>query len=477
MRSFPSASYSVTMRLSLRDRPGTFARVAAAVGKAGGSLGSVDLVSADGGHKIRDLSVLCADEQQSRRVISAVRRLAGVRIISASDRTFLAHLGGKIEVTPRSPVKTRDDLSMLYTPGVGRVAMALYEDPSRAWNLTAKGHMVAVVSDGSAVLGLGDIGPHAALPMLEAKAVLFKSFAGLDAFPLALDVRDPRELVETVVRLSPGFGAVDLEDIASPLSAEVEAALSKRLDIPVLQGGLHGMAVVVTAAALNSARLLGRSASSLRTVIAGAGAAAASVASLLRSAGVRDVVCCDRTGALFAGRVENMNPLKERLAQTTNPRRLRGDLAAALKGAHLFVGLSSPGSVSAAELRRMAKDALVFSLANPVPEVLPERVASFARVVATSRSDYPNQLDNALAFPGIFKGALAARATRVDGRMLLAAARAVSSLVSDSELSEDYVVPSLFNPKAADTVAAAVMRAAYETGAARPLDLPVEGRS
>jgi malate dehydrogenase (oxaloacetate-decarboxylating) len=468
----PSASFSLTLRLAIKDVPGMFARVATAIGRAGGSLGAMDLVAVQSGRKIRDIVVLAANASQSRKIIDSVQGISGISVIHYSDRTFLTHLGGKIEVVPRIPAKTRDDLSMIYTPGVGRVCMAVHDNPETAWSLTIKKNTIAVVSDGTAVLGLGDIGPEAAMPVMEGKAILFKVFAGLNAFPICLATKDPGEIVETVVRLAPSFGGINLEDISAPRCFQIERELTKRLDIPVMHDDQHGTAVVVLAAFLNALKIVRKKPSRVRVVMAGVGASGTAVTRMLQRAGVRDIIGFDRAGALYAGRTKAMNPEKEKYAATTNPRRFKGDIATALKGAHVFIGLSGPGVVTAAQLRRMARGPVVFCLSNPIPEVMVEELG-FAKIVATGRSDYPNQVNNALAFPGIFRGALDVRARRVNEAMKLAAARALAAVVKPKELSADYILPSIFNPEVAKNVASAVSRAAIATGMARRARAPM----
>jgi malate dehydrogenase (oxaloacetate-decarboxylating) len=376
------------------------------------------------------------------------------------------HLGGKVEVTPRHPLKTRDDLSMAYTPGVGRVSKAIHEDPEKIWSLTVKRNMVAVVSDGTAVLGLGDIGPGAALPVMEGKAVLFKEFAGVDAFPICLDTTDPDEIVEVVAAIAPVFGGINLEDISAPRCFVIEERLKERLDIPVFHDDQHGTAVVCLAALINALRVVDKRIEDVRIVMTGVGAAGIAVARVLLAAGARDVVGCDSRGAVYRGR-DHLNAAKEAFAEITNGDSRRGSADALLEGADVFIGLSQPGAISVEGVRRMADRAIVFALANPIPEVFPEDVAGLAEVVATGRSDYPNQINNVLAFPGIFRGALDVRAGDIDESMKVAAAHAIASTIADDELSADYVVPSVFNRSVAPAVAAAVAAAAEQSGLAR----------
>jgi malate dehydrogenase (oxaloacetate-decarboxylating) len=462
----PSASFSATIRVHLADRPGAFAKLAVAIADAGGSLGAIDLVRVERGTKVRDVNVLAEDDQHLERIVEAVRTVDGIEVEHVSDRTFLIHLGGKIEVTPRMPLKTRDDLSMAYTPGVGRVSRAIADDPEAVWNLTVKRNMVAVVSDGTAVLGLGDIGPEAALPVMEGKAVLFKEFAGVDAFPLCLATKDPDEIVETVRAIAPVFGGINLEDISAPRCFEIERRLKELIDIPVFHDDQHGTAVVVLAALLNALRVVDKRLEDCRIVMTGVGAAGIAVARILLHAGAYDLVGCDTHGAVYDGR-DNLNAAKEELASITNPERRRGTADELLSGADVFIGVSVPGTISVEAVATMAERSIVFALANPIPEVYPEAIESLAEVIATGRSDYPNQINNVLAFPGIFRGALDVRARDIDESMKVAAAHAIAGTIRDDELSADYIVPSVFNRDVAPAVAAAVAAAAERAGLAR----------
>ncbi len=462
----PSASFSATLRVHLDDRPGAFARLAGAIGEAGGSLGAIDLVRVEQGKKIRDVVVLAADDQHVARIVEAVRALDGIDVEHVSDRTMLLHLGGKLEVTSRIPLKTRDDLSMAYTPGVARVCRAIADDPDAVWNLTVKQNAVAVVTDGTAVLGLGDIGPAAALPVMEGKAILFKEFGGIDAWPICLDTTDSDAIVEAVAALAPVFGGINLEDIAAPRCFEIESRLRERLEIPVFHDDQHGTAIVVLAALLNALRVVGKTLAGSRVVITGAGAAGAATARMLLAAGAGEIVCTDRQGILHPDRAE-LEGAKAELALETNPRGLRGGVEDALDGADVFIGLSGPGVVGVEGIRRMASDAIVFALANPVPEVPPEAIDDLVAVVGTGRSDYPNQINNVLAFPGVFRGALDARASAITEGMELAAAEAIAAAVQPDELEPDYVIPSVFNREVAPAVAESVARAAEAGGVAR----------
>jgi malate dehydrogenase (oxaloacetate-decarboxylating) len=462
----PSASFSAAIRVRIENSPGAFARLAAAVGEAGGLLGAIDLVRVERRTKVRDVTVLADDETHLQSIVEAVHAVEGVEVVHVSDRTFLAHLGGKIEVRPRMQVKTREDLSMVYTPGVARVSRAIADDPEKVWNLTVKRHTVAVVSDGTAVLGLGDIGPEAALPVMEGKAVLFKEFGEIDAFPICLDTKDPDEIVRAVEAIAPVFGGINLEDISAPRCFEIERRLRASLDIPVFHDDQHGTAIVVLAALLNALEVVEKRIEDVRIVTTGCGAAGMAVTRTLQRAGARWIVGCDEGGALHRGRA-GLNDAKREYAETTNPDDLRGTADELLEGADVFIGVSVPGAISIEGVRRMARRAIVFAMANPTPEIDPESIEDVAEVIATGRSDYPNQINNVLAFPGVFRGALDVRARTINGEMELAAARAIAETIGADELSADYIVPSVFNRAVAPAVAAAVAAAAEETGVAR----------
>ncbi len=467
----PSASYSITLRVRGPQRPGAFARVAGAIGETGAILGAIDLVRVEGGEVVRDVTVACVDSTHGEAVVAAVRGLAGVTVEHVSDRTFLMHLGGKIEVNPTSPVKTRDDLSMAYTPGVARVCTAIQQRTERAWSLTIKGNTVAVVSDGTAVLGLGDIGPEAAMPVMEGKAMLFKEFAGVDAFPLCLATKDVDQIVDIVKGVAPTFGAINLEDISAPRCFEIERRLRAELNIPVFHDDQHGTAIVVLAALMNALRVVDKRVADLRVVVVGAGAAGSACTEIMLAHGVREIVVCDLEGALYAGRA-GLDPRRMELAAATNPRGERGMANDLLPGADVLVGVSGPGAVSAAAVRTMAPKPIVFAMSNPVPEVRAEEIATDVAIMATGRSDYPNQINNVLAFPGVFRGALDVRASTINEEMKLAAAHAIAGVVGDDELDAEYIIPSVFNRDVVEVVAAAVGRAAEATGVARrPADV------
>jgi malate dehydrogenase (oxaloacetate-decarboxylating) len=464
--SHHSASFSLTLRVRLDDRPGTFAGLARAIADAGGLLDAIDLVRVEAGSKIRDVSVMATDAEHADAIVVACRAVDGITVENVSDRTFLMHLGGKIHMNSNAPVKTRDDLSMAYTPGVARVCQAIAAEPETVWNLTIKRNTVAVVSDGSAVLGLGDIGPEAAMPVMEGKALLFKEFGGIDAWPICLNTKDTDAIVAAVQAIAPGFGGINLEDISAPRCFEIERRLRESLDIPVFHDDQHGTAVVTLAAFLNALRVVGKRIEDVKVVITGVGAAGVAVTRTLQAAGVRHVIGCDSTGAVYRGR-PGLTDLKAEYAEQTNPENLTGTADDALAGADVYIGLSQPGAVSVEGVRSMASDAIVFAMANPTPEILPEEIAGLVAVIATGRSDYPNQINNVLAFPGIFRGALDVRATTITERMEVAAGHAIAAAISDDELSPDYIVPSVFNRDVVPAVAAAVARAAEEDGVAR----------
>src|SRR6184192_3490103 len=463
----PSASYSFTVRMGILNRPGMLGRVTSVIGKAGGDIGAVDLVEMTGDRVFRDMTIKARDSEHGQRIIDKLRKLPVVKISNISDRTFLMHLGGKIEVRSKVPIRTRDDLSMAYTPGVARVCLAIHEDRQRAFSLTMKHNTVAVVTDGTAVLGLGDIGPEAALPVMEGKAMLFKEFAGVDAMPICLATKEVAKIVETVKYLAPGFGGINLEDIAAPRCFEIDERLRKELDIPVFHDDQHGTAVVVLAALLNALRIVKKDLRRLRVVVTGVGAAGTATIKILMSSGVRDIVGVDEHGTIHRGRATGMDFMKRWVASATNPRQVKGGLGTALARADVFIGLSVPGILTVGDIRRMARDPIVFAMANPEPEIRPEEAGRHVRVMATGRSDFPNQINNVLCFPGFFRGLLDARARAVNDEMKLAAAHALAACVGRDELSAEYIIPSVFNKNVAPAVAEGVVRAAYETATAR----------
>ena len=466
MEYIPSASYSFTLRVEFPHRAGSLGRILTTVGDAGAMVGAVDIVRMGQERTIRDITVNARDSEHGQQVVRAVEGLPEVAVVNVSDRTFLVHLGGKIEVRSRMQIRTRDDLSMVYTPGVARVCRAIAYEPERAFNLTIKRNTVAVVSDGTAVLGLGDIGPRAAMPVMEGKAALFKQFAGVDAFPICLDTKDPDEIVKTVKNLAPGFGGINLEDISAPRCFEIEERLKAELDIPVFHDDQHGTAVVVLAALINSLKIVEKKIEDLRVVISGVGASGVACAKIMMAAGAKNIVGCDSRGIVHEGR-EGLNPSKRWFAEHTNPEGRTGDLSDAVRGADLFLGLSVPGVLTPQHLQSMNEDPVIFVMANPDPEIRPEEAVGHARIIATGRSDYPNQINNVLCFPGIFRGALDVRAHEINEDMKLAAARAMAGVIPDEELSEDYIIPSVFDERVAPTVAEAVAETAKASGMAR----------
>jgi malate dehydrogenase (oxaloacetate-decarboxylating) len=466
-----SAQYSLILRVELDRRPGSLGRLTSAIGDAGGQIGAVDITEQREHHTLREITVDCESVEQGHDIAQAVDGVEGVRLLERADRTLELHKGGKIYTGLKTGLKNRDDLSMAYTPGVARVCLEISEDPAKAREYTIKRNTVAVVSDGSAVLGLGDIGAAAALPVMEGKAMLFKEFADVNAFPICVDTRDVDEIVETVKLLAPTFGGINLEDIASPRCFEVESRLKEELDIPVFHDDQHGTAIVVLAALKNACRLTGRSLEDVRPVLVGAGAAGIAVTKILLQSGIVDIVACDKTGALHTDRDDygdgSMNRPKTWLAENTNEEGRTGRLVDVLEGADVFIGLSGPNILDADDLDRMNDDPIVFAMANPEPEVNPEDAADHVAVMATGRSDYPNQINNVLAFPGIFRGALDARATAITDEMKLAAADGIADVVQEEELSEDYVIPSVFDRRVSQAVASAVIDEAKREGVAQ----------
>ena len=462
----PSVSYSFTMRLRIKNVPGMFAKILDSIARHQGDPGAVDVVRADRDFKVRDLTVSARNEEHAKAMTDAIRKIKGVSIVNVSDRVFLMHLGGKIRIQNKVPLTTRDALSMAYTPGVARVCTAIAEDKRKANSLTIKHNSVAVVSDGSAVLGLGNIGPEAAMPVMEGKAMLFKEFGDIDAYPICLKTQDVEEIISAVKWISTGFGGINLEDISAPRCFEVEQRLKQELDIPVFHDDQHGTAVVVLAAALNALKILKKKLSDIKILIVGSGAAGVAVTKILKSAGARHIICCDRKGIICRKRLPDLDFSKTWLAEHTNKQNRSGTILDAAQGAHVFIGVSGPGVFPVKALKKMAKNPIVFALANPTPEIMPEEAEPYARIIATGRSDYPNQINNVLAFPGIFRGALDARARDINEAMKLAAARAIAGCISPDELSEEYIIPSVFNKQISRRVARAVEAAAYTSGVA-----------
>ena len=461
-----AAAFSITLDCRLDNVPGTLGRLALAIGEAGGNIGALDGFDVRGPELRRCIVVHCRDEAHQQQVVEAVRSLKGVTLVDWWDRTFRMHEAGKIHTATSAPVNDRDDLSMAYTPGVARVCMAIHNDPSLSHQYTIRKNTVAIVSNGTAVLGLGDIGPEAAMPVMEGKALLFKEFGGVDGFPICINARTADEVVDFVERLAPTFGGINLEDIKAPECFEIEERLKASLDIPVFHDDQHGTAVVTLAALWNSLKITGKKMEDLSVVIAGMGAAGVAIGKILINAGVGEIVGCDRTGAIFSGR-SDLNTAKQWFAENTNPSRKMGSISDVMHGADVFVGVSGPGLITAADLRNMAKNPIVFAMANPDPEIRPEQADGLAAVMATGRSDYPNQINNVLAFPGLFRGALDVNATDITENMKLAAAIAIAESVSDAELSPAFVVPSVFDRSIVQRVAPAVSAAAIADGVTR----------
>jgi malate dehydrogenase (oxaloacetate-decarboxylating) len=467
VQNAPTAAFSITLKMSLDNVPGTMGRFATAIGEAGGNIAAIPGFEAKGPTVVRAIDVHCRSEEHAAHIAAEVDALDGVTVLEWWDRTYKLHEGGKIEVLPLCSVGDADDLAMAYTPGVARVCMSIHNNPALAHKYTIKKNTVAIVSDGTAVLGLGNIGPMAAMPVMEGKALLFKEFAGVDAFPICLDTQDIEEIIETVIRLAPTFGGINLEDIAAPACFEIEERLKAALDIPVFHDDQHGTAVVALAALNNSLKLVGKKMGDLSVVISGMGAAGVACGKILIDAGVGEVVGVDSTGAVYSGR-DRLNEAKQWFANNTNPDRKAGTLQEVLRGADVFMGVSAPNLIDASDVRKMAKDPIVFAMANPDPEIRPEEADGLAAVMATGRYDFPNQINNVLAFPGIFRGALDASAHSVTENMKVVAAKAIAECVSDDELNKDYVVPSVFDRSVAPRVAGAVAAQAIADGVIRP---------
>jgi malate dehydrogenase (oxaloacetate-decarboxylating) len=463
----PNASYSLTLRIKIHNKPGKLGEITTAIGRAGGDIEAVDIVSVGKDFLMRDITVNAYSEKHDEEIVNAVNAIDGVEVVQASDRTFLIHLGGKIETVSKIPLKTRSDLSMAYTPGVARVCEAIAKDPEKAFTLTIKKNTVAVVSDGTAVLGLGDIGPAAAMPVMEGKCQLFKEFGGVDAFPICLDTKDPHEIVETVKRIATAFGGINLEDISAPRCFEIEDRLKEELDIPVFHDDQHGTAVVVLAALINALKIVGKRMENIKVVVNGVGAAGVACSKIVMAAGVKNIVGCDQSGAIYEGRTEHMNWVKDWYARNSNPNKEKGTIHDVIKGADVFFGLSVPGVIDVNDLKNMAENPIVFAMANPIPEIMPEDALGHAAVMATGRSDYPNQINNVLCFPGIFRGALNCRASRINEAMKLAAANAIAGIIGEDELHPDYIIPSVFDKRVGEAVAKEVEEAAYASGVAR----------
>lgn len=457
----PNSSFSLTLRLQIPNRVGMLASVTQAIALSGGNLGQIDLIEQTRQLSIRDLTVDAASTEHAETIVQAVKALPDIKVVNVYDRTFNLHRGGKISIVSRIPLKSVSDLAMAYTPGVGRICNAIAQNPEEVYNLTIKKNTVAIVTDGSAVLGLGNLGPAAALPVMEGKAMLFKEFAGLDAFPICLATQDTEEIIRTVKNLAPVFGGVNLEDIAAPRCFEIEQRLRQELDIPVFHDDQHGTAIVTLAALFNALKLVNKSLAEIRIVINGAGAAGIAIARLLRKAGAEKIWMCDSKGILSTSRTDLTEEKREFAVKA------QGTLAGALQGADVFLGVSAPGVLTLEMVQSMAKDSIVFAMANPIPEIQPELITKDVAVIATGRSDYPNQINNVLAFPGVFRGALDCRAQTITTTMYLEAASAIASLVKPADLNREHIIPSVFDERVVTAVAAAVQRAAREEGIAQ----------
>lgn len=459
-----SLKHNVAIRTAIHNDSENLGRVTQVISKAGAQIGAIDLIRVNEEEEvIRDISVRANDEAHIGKITKKLNAIDGVEVKFVSDRIFLMHLGGKIEVNSKHPVAHRDDLSMAYTPGVAKVCSYIHENPMSSFNLTIRKNTVAVVSDGSAVLGLGNIGPEAAMPVMEGKAMLFKEFGRVDAFPICLATQDTEEIIAIVKALAPTFGGINLEDIAAPKCFEIEERLKAELDIPIFHDDQHGTAAVVIAAMINSLKIVDKKAEDIKVVISGVGAAGTACKDMLLAMGVENIVGVDSKGIVSQDR-QDLNSYKEKFAQTTNPTNESGSLTDAMVGADVFIGVSAPKILTVSHLKTMAKDPIVFAMANPTPEIMPEDARGYAKIIATGRSDYPNQINNLLAFPGIFRGALDAHAHSITNDMLVAAAHAIASVIEDHELSCEYIIPSVFNKRVMKAVSKAVKAAVLTEG-------------
>ncbi len=463
----PGVAYSITVRAEYPNKPGMLGLITSAIGDAGGDASAIDVVSTSSGMMVRDFTINARSIEHGQEVTEAIAAVEDVSIRTVSDPTFLLHLGGKIEMRSKLAVNTRDDMSKAYTPGVGRVCMAIHDDPEAVWSLTGKGHSVAVVSDGSAVLGLGNIGAAASLPVMEGKALLFKEFGGVDAWPVVVDTQDTEEIISIVKAIAPGFGGINLEDISAPRCFEIEERLKKELDIPVFHDDQHGTAVVVLAGLINALRLVKKQPRDLKVVVAGVGASGTACTKILHSYGVKNIIGFDRQGALSENRDYGDNAMKQWYADNTNPDGFTGSLEEGLKDADVFLGLAGPGLVTPEQIATMTDDAIVFALSNPDPEIWPEDVPENVRIMATGRTDYPNQVNNSLCFPGLFAGVLDVRAREINDDMKIAAAQAIADVIPSNAISEDFIIPSVFDERVAQNVSEAVAHMAQETEVAR----------
>ena len=464
-----NASNSIIVRFKINQKSSSssvLAIVSQTIFDSGGVVGAVDLVRTEVGVLVRDLKIFSNDPEHSRKIVETIKKIKGIEFISSTDPTFLAHIGGKIGILNRIPVKTRDDLSMAYTPGVARVCKDIHDNPENAYKYTIKGNSIAVITDGTAVLGLGDIGTKAALPVMEGKAMLFKEFADIDAWPICLETKDVEEIIRTVKAIAPVFGGINLEDISAPRCFEIEKRLREELDIPVFHDDQHGTAVVSTAALINALKFVNKKPENIKVVVSGAGAAGTACSKMILNLGVKNLIGCDSKGAIHSKR-NDLNPSKLWFVENTNPNNELGSLKDVVAGADVFLGVSAPNVINKEDLFRMAKDPIVFALSNPDPEISPDEALHLVAVMATGRSDYPNQINNVLCFPGIFRGALDCHAIEINEEMKLATAHAIAGVVNESQLCAEYVIPSVFDPSVTQKIAEEVKKAAIKTGVSR----------
>lgn len=465
--AIPSAGYSVTVTVRIENKVGAFAKLINQFAEIGGSLAEVELIEADFQFTVRKITINTKNEEASNEIIAYIKDDVQVELLDAQDDTLKLHEGGKLKIESVSSLNNADELSRAYTPGVARVCKMIHENPENAYKYTIKNDCVAVVTDGSAVLGLGNIGPEAAMPVMEGKSALFKEFAGVNSFPIALNTQDVQEIIQTVKMIAPAFGGINLEDIAAPRCFEIEDRLIEELDIPVFHDDQHGTAVVVMAGVINACKILGRKLEDLKVVVNGFGAGGVACTKILMESGVRHIVGCDSVGTVYRGRKERMNSMKNAMAEITNPDNIQGKLGDAMRGADMFLGLSQPNVVTRDMVLSMNSDPIIFTLANPVPEIFPDEIKDIAAIIATGRSDYPNQVNNVLCFPGIFKGAMECRATKITMGMKISAAKAIAESVNPEFFGRDRIIPSVFNRKVAYKVAEAVKAKAIEEGVAR----------
>ena len=463
----PGVANSITIRAKYPNTTGMLAKIINTISNNGGDMSAIDVVSIEGDYIVRDLTINTNGNDHAEKIIDNLNTLKEVNIQNVSDQTFLLHLGGKIEVNSAFDISTRDDMSKAYTPGVGRISSHIHKTPEAAWALTTKSHTIAVVTDGSAVLGLGNIGPEAALPVMEGKAMILKNFANVDAWPICLNTQDEDEIVDIVKAISPGFGGINLEDISAPRCFYIEQRLKQEIDIPVFHDDQHGTAIVVLAALINSLKIVNKKPKDIKIVIAGVGAAGIACANILMDYGVKNIIGIDRQGIVSRNRNYNDNIYKKNFAEKTNPENIKGDLKKALKNADCFIGLAGPNMVTKEMLEQMKPQSIVFALANPVPEIMPELIPSNVKVMATGRSDYPNQVNNSLAFPGIFKGILEVRAKSITDKMKISAAKAIASVIPRRLLSSDFIIPSVFDKNVVKNVSENIAAAAVKEGVSR----------